>query len=186
MIKKFDGIGFALATSICITFAITSTVANSLVIGITTFSVLIVVNVITSLIRNIVNENMHITTYLVVCAAVVSITELLFDAYFPMEIVRLDIFIPLIVISCITLSGTGPFTQSFTQTIRDTLLKGASFVLLSILVGMIREFFGTGWLFGRQYLPDSKLAHIFVLAPGALITLGLIMAGVNSIKLIKK
>lgn len=168
----------------CPTLATTSSAANGLGMGLATTFVLLGSNVVISLIKSLVPDKVRIPAYVVVIATFVSVVEMVMQAYVPALYESLGIFIPLIVVNCIVLGRAEAFASKNTvgKSALDGLGMGLGFAMALAVLGSIREILGTGKVFGQTLYPDSYGMLIFVLAPGAFIALGYLIAVVNKLK----
>ena len=168
----------------CPTLATTSSAANGLGMGLATTFVLLGFNVVISLIKSLVPDKVRIPAYVVVIATFVSVVEMVMQAYVPALYESLGIFIPLIVVNCIVLGRAEAFASKNTvgKSALDGLGMGLGFAMALAVLGSIREILGTGKVFGQALYPDSYGMLIFVLAPGAFIALGYLIAVVNKLK----
>lgn len=175
---------FVIVLGLCPALAISTSLENALGMGIAVTFVLVFSNMIISGIRNIVPNKIRIPCFIVVIASFVTIVELLMAAYAPSLAKRLGIFIPLIVVNCIIMGRAEAFASKnkILPSIMDGLGMGIGFSLALSLVAIIREGIGSGKFFGRPIIPGFQPASIMVLAPGALLTLGIIIAIVNLVK----
>lgn len=168
----------------CPTLATTSSAANGLGMGLATTFVLLGSNVVISLIKSLIPDKVRIPAYVVVIATFVSVVEMVMQAYVPALYESLGIFIPLIVVNCIVLGRAEAFASKNTvgKSALDGLGMGLGFAMALAVLGSIREILGTGKVFGHALYPDSYGMLIFVLAPGAFIALGYLIAVVNKLK----
>ncbi len=175
---------FALLLGLCPTLAVSSNVRNGLGMGIAATFVLLGSNIIVSSVRSLIPAKIRIPCYIVVIATFVTIVELLLKAYFPVLDKSLGIFVPLIVVNCIILGRAEAFASKNTvlYSTFDALGMGLGFMLALLIISSIREFFGAGTLLGFQLIPGFQPAIIMVLAPGALLTLGLLIGFNNWLK----
>lgn len=141
-------------------------------------AVLICSNVVISLIKNFVPSKVRIPAYIVVIAAFVSVLQLVMEAYVPSLYATLGIFIPLIVVNCIVLGRAEAFASrhSVFDSCLDGIGIGLGFTIALTLLGAVREFLGTGKIFDLTIYPEQFGSLVFVLAPGAFIALGLLIA----------
>ena len=169
---------FVLLLGMCPTLATTTSALNGLSMGVATMAVLICTNFVISCIKNITPDKVRIPVFVVVIAAFVTVLQLIVKAYLPEIDKSLGIFIPLIVVNCIILGRAEAFAckQSPVASIFDGIGIGLGFTLALTMLGMVRELLGTGSLFGATILPESGNILLFVLPPGAFITLGLLTA----------
>lgn len=169
---------FVLMLGMCPTLGTTGSAINGMSMGLATMGVLICSNVVISLIKNLVPAKVRIPAYIVVIATFVSMLQLVMQAYVPALYATLGIFIPLIVVNCILLGRAESFASR--NGVFDSLLDGIGiglgFTLALTLLGACREFLGTGRIFNLEIYPEAYGSLVFVLAPGAFITLGLLIA----------
>ncbi|SHH26280.1 electron transport complex subunit RsxE [Clostridium grantii] len=177
-----ENIIFVQVLAMCPTLAVTSSANNGIGMGLATTVVLIGSNVVISLMRKFIPDKIRIPSYVVVIASFVTLLQLLLQGFLPALNDSLGIFIPLIVVNCAILgraeayaSKNGPLASFF-----DGLGMGLGFTFALGIIGLIREVLGTGLAFGIKITPASfQPPLIFVLAPGAFITLGILMALIN-------
>jgi electron transport complex protein RnfE len=175
---------FVLLLGMCPTLGTTSSAMNGMSMGLATMAVLIFSNLIISLIKNLIPDMVRIPSFIVVIASLVTILQMVIKAFAPEIDKSLGLFIPLIVVNCIILgraeafaAKNGPISSVF-----DGIGMGLGFPLGLTLLGATREFLGTGKIFSMTIFPDSYGALVFVLAPGAFIALGYLIAIVNKLK----
>ncbi|MDD7302955.1 MAG: electron transport complex subunit E [Bacteroidaceae bacterium] len=175
---------FVLLLGMCPTLGTTSSALNGMSMGLATMAVLICSNFIISLIRDLVPNAVRIPSFVVVIASLVTVLQMLIKAYAPDLDKSLGLFIPLIVVNCIILGRAEAFAakNSPLDSIYDGLGIGIGFTLALTLLGAIRELLGTGKVFDLTLFPESYGALVFVLAPGAFIALGYLIAIVNKLK----
>lgn len=175
---------FVLLLGMCATLGTTSSAYNGMMMGFATGAVLICSNVVISLIKNLVPDKVRIPAFIVIIASFVTVLQLVVNAWLPALNSSLGIFIPLIVVNCILLGRAEAFaskTGIFTAFL-DGLGSGIGFTVALILLGGVREIFGTGKIFGAEIYPEDYGMLLFVLAPGAFIALGYLIAIVNKIR----
>lgn len=175
---------FVLLLGMCPTLGTTSSAMNGMSMGLATMAVLTFSNLIISLIKNLVPDMVRIPSFIVVIASLVTILQMVIKAFAPEIDKSLGLFIPLIVVNCIILgraeafaAKNGPISSVF-----DGIGMGLGFTLGLTLLGAVREFLGTGKIFSMTIFPDSYGALVFVLAPGAFIALGYLIAIINKLK----
>ena len=175
---------FVLLLGMCPTLGTTSSALNGMSMGLATMAVLIFSNLIISLIKNIVPDMVRIPAFIVVIASLVTILQMCIKAFAPEVDASLGLFIPLIVVNCIILGRAEAFAakNSPIASVFDGIGMGLGFTLGLTLLGAIRELLGTGSVFSLSIFPDSYGALVFVLAPGAFIALGYLIAVVNKLK----
>ena len=177
---------FALVLGMCPTLATTTSAINGMSMGLATTFVLVCSNVVISLLKNLIPDKVRIPAFIVVIATFVTMVQLLMQAYLPSIYDVLGLFIPLIVVNCIVLGRAEAFAAKNTVGLSalDGLGMGLGFSLALTLIGAVRELLGTGCVFGLNLYSETYGMLIFVLAPGAFIVLGYLMALVH--KLLKK
>ncbi len=177
---------FVLMLGMCPTLGTTTSAENALGMGLATAFVLICSNMAIAAIKNIVPDKVRIPVFIVVIAALVSIVELLMQAYMPALYKSLGIYIPLIVVNCIILGRAEAFAakNSVVKSAFDGIGIGLGFTASLTVIGLVREFIGSGRFFGVQVYPDTFGTMIFVLAPGAFIVLSYLLLLFN--RLIRK
>ena len=175
---------FVLILGMCPTLATTTSAINGMSMGLATLFVLFGSNVVVSLVKNFIPDKVRIPAYVVVIATFVSVAEMLIHAYFPVIYDSLGIFIPLIVVNCIVLGRAEAFAAKNTvfRSALDGLGMGLGFTFALTLLGTVRELLGTGKVFGYVLFPEHYGALIFVLAPGAFIVLGYLIAIMNKLR----
>lgn len=174
---------FALLLGMCPTLATTTSALNGMAMGLATMFVLICSNSAISLIKNLVPDAVRIPSFIVVIAGFVTIVQLLMQAYLPSLYASLGLFIPLIVVNCIVLGRAEAVAAKYGvgHSALDGLGIGLGFTLSLTLLGFVREFLGSGSVFTLQLLPKEYGALIFVLAPGAFLVLGYLIALKNKL-----
>jgi len=177
---------FGLVLGMCPTLATTTSAMNGMSMGLATMFVLVCSNIVISLLKNVIPDKVRIPAFIVVIATFVSILQLLMQAYVPAIYATLGLFIPLIVVNCIVLGRAEAFAckNNVGLSAVDGIGMGLGFTLSLTVIGAVRELLGTGCIFGASIYDGQYGALIFVLAPGAFICLGYIMALVQ--KLLKK
>ena len=175
---------FSLFLGICSTLAITTTVNNAIGMGVSVIIVLIMSNVIISCVRKITPDEIRIPVYIVIIATLVKIIQMLIQAYAPSLNTSLGVFIPLIVVNCIILGRAESFAakNSPLSSLVDGVGCGLGFTLALTLLGCAREILGAGSIFGIALLPETTNILVFILPPGAFLTLGYIIAIFNKVK----
>ncbi len=169
---------FRLALGLCPTLAVTTSVKYGIGMGIAASMVLISSNLIISLVRNLIPKKIRIPIYIVVIATFVTIVEMLMQAYSPLLYDALGIFVPLIVVNCIILGRAEAYASknNVFYSVVDGIGMGIGFTLSLIVISAIREFAGSGSLYGFPVLPESfKPVIIMIMPPGAFLTLGYVL-----------
>ena len=175
---------FVLLLGMCPTLGTTSSAMNGFSMGLATTFVLICSNTVISLIKNIIPDKVRIPDFIVVIAAFVTVVEMIMQAYIPVLFDSLGLFIPLIVVNCIVLGRAEAFASKnnvFTSIV-DGIGMGLGFTMALTLLGTVRELLGTGKIFDFPLFPESYGILIIVLAPGAFIVLGYLIAIINKIR----
>ena len=175
---------FVLLLGMCPTLGTTSSALNGMNMGLATTAVLIFSNLIISLIKNLIPDMVRIPSFIVVIASLVTILQMLIKAYAPEVDASLGLFIPLIVVNCIILGRAEAFAakNDVVSSIFDGIGMGLGFTIALTLLGAVREILGTGKIFSLSLFPENYGALVFVLAPGAFIALGYLIAIVNRIR----
>ena len=175
---------FVLLLGMCPTLGTTSSAINGMGMGLATLFVLICSNVVISALKNLIPDLVRIPAYIVVIASFVTLLQMIMHAYVPGLYKTLGIFIPLIVVNCIILGRAEAFASKNKPipSFFDGLGIGLGFTLALTLLGMVREFLGTGKIFDLPVVPENYGMLIFVLAPGAFIALGYLIAIVNKLR----
>ena len=160
---------FVLTLGMCPTLAVTTSAINGLGMGLTTAAVLALSNLFISILRKVIPDKVRIPAFIVIVASFVTMVQLLLEAYLPSLNASLGIYIPLIVVNCIILGRAesyayhNPPIASFF----DGVGMGLGFTIALTLLGIFREFIGSGTFFGIRVFPEEYGVTIFVLAPGA-------------------
>ena len=174
---------FVLLLGMCPTLATTSSAINGMSMGLATAFVLICSNTVISTIKNFIPDQVRIPAYIVVIASFVTILQMCMQAFLPALYSTLGLFIPLIVVNCIVLGRAESFASKngVLASCMDGVGSGLGFTIALALLGCCRELLGTGKAFGLTVFPENYGALLFVLAPGAFIALGYLIAIVNKI-----
>lgn len=175
---------FVLLLGMCPTLGTTSSAINGMSMGLATAFVLICSNIVISALKNLIPDMVRIPAYIVIIATFVTVVQMSMEAFLPALYASLGLFIPLIVVNCIVLGRAEAFAAKnglFSSAI-DGLGMGLGFTLALTLLGATRELLGTGKFFGLTFLPEEYGSLIFVLAPGAFIALGYLIAIVNKLR----
>lgn len=175
---------FVLMLGMCPTLATTTSAINGMSMGLATMSVLICTNFVISLLKSVTPDKVRIPVFIVVIAAFVTVLQLFIKAYLPDIDKALGLFIPLIVVNCIILGRAEAFAckNDPVSSLMDGVGIGLGFTFALTLLGIIREFFGAGSFFGMPLLPETYNVLLFVLPPGAFISLGYLIAIVNKLR----
>lgn len=174
---------FILLLGMCPTLGVTSSAINGLGMGLATTFVLLMANIVVSLVKNLIPDKVRIPSFIVIIASFVTIVQLVMQAYLPSLYKSLGLFIPLIVVNCIVLGRAEAFASknSLISSAVDGLGIGLGFSFALVLLGGIREILGSGKIFNFTIYPENYVTLLFVLAPGAFIVLGYLIAIINRI-----
>jgi electron transport complex protein RnfE len=174
---------FVLLLGMCPTLGTTSSAINGMGMGLATLFVLVCSNAVISLLKNLIPDMVRIPAFIVVIASFVTLLQMIMQAYVPALYATLGLFIPLIVVNCIVLGRAEAFAAKNkpVASIFDGLGMGLGFTLALTLLGAVREFLGTGKVFDLTVMPEEYGMLAFVLAPGAFIALGYLIALINGI-----
>ena len=167
-----------LVLGMCPTLAVTTSVNKALGMGAATNFVLLMYNIIISLLKNVIPDKVRIPCFIVIIATFVSMVDLIIQGFVPALSESLGVFIPLIVVNCIVLGRAEAFASKNTvfDSMLDGLGMGIGFTISLVLIAAVREVLGAGSFMGWQFIPSDYNILIFVLAPGAFLVLGFIMA----------
>jgi len=196
----FDGIwqqntGLVVLLGLCPLLAVSGTVVNALGLGLATTLTLVFSNLAVSLARRLLRPEIRIPAYVIIIATVVTVIQLLMQAWFHDLYRVLGIFIPLIVTNCAIIGRAEAFASRNTPGLAalDGLATGLGFCLALVALGALREVIGHGTLMTHAHLmfgglgesmqltliPDHPGFLLAMLPPGAFIGLGLLIAGRN-------
>ena len=175
---------FVLLLGMCPTLGTTSSAMNGMSMGLATMFVLICSNMVISALKNVIPDMVRIPGYIVVIATFVTVVQMCMEAFIPALYASLGLFIPLIVVNCIVLGRAEDFAakNGVVASAFDGIGIGLGFTIALTLLGAIRELLGTGKLFNLTIMPEQFGSLIFVLAPGAFIALGFLIAIVNKLR----
>ncbi len=175
---------FVLLLGMCPTLGTTTSGMNGLGMGLATAFVLICSNVVISILKRLIPDKVHIPAYIVIIATFVTILQMVMEAYMPALYESLGLFIPLIVVNCILLGRAESFAAKNNPfaSFLDGAGIGLGFTFALTLLGSVRELLGTGNIFSFRLFPENYGMLIFVLAPGAFIALGYLIAIINKLK----
>jgi electron transport complex protein RnfE len=125
----------------------------------------------------------RIPSFIVIIASFVTIVELTMQAFVPALFDALGLFIPLIVVNCLVLGRAEAFASknNLGSSVIDGLGMGLGFSFALTLLGAVRELLGAGAIFGFKFIQGDGML-VFVLAPGAFIALGYLIALMNKLK----
>ena len=175
---------FVLLLGMCPTLATTTSLINGISMGLSTAFVLICSNIAISLIKNLTPDAVRIPVFVVGIASFVTVLQMCLAAFFPSINSSLGLYIPLIVVNCIILGRAEAFAckHGALDSMLDGIGVGLGFTLGLSLLGFFRELLGTGCVMGIRLLPETAGMLLFILPPGAFITLGYLIAVVNRLR----
>lgn len=189
MERLFNGIvkenpTFILMLGMCPTLAVTTSSVNGAGMGLSTTVVLLFSNMIISALRKIIPDRVRIPAYIVIVATLVTMVQLLLQAYVPSLYSALGIYIPLIVVNCIILGRAESYASKngVLESTFDGIGMGLGFTIALTCIGFVRELLGSGAIFGHTVIPEDFHISIFVLAPGAFFVLSILTALQNKFK----
>jgi len=179
-----DNAVFRLLLGLCPALAVTTSAKNGLGMGLATTFVLVCSNVVVSSLRRTIPPQVRIPCYIVIIASFVTVVQLCMEAYFYQLYQALGIFIPLIVVNCLILGRAEAFASKnpVLPAAIDGMGMGLGFAMALLVLGAVREIFGSGSLlgivlFGAEFQP----LLLMILPPGAFIAMGLLLALMNRI-----
>ena len=176
---------FVLMLGMCPTLAVTVSAMNGLGMGLSTTAVLVVSNALISLLRKIIPDKVRIPAFIVIVASVVTVVQLLLQAYVPAVYDALGIYIPLIVVNCIILGRAEAYASKngIVESACDGIGMGLGFTIALTCIGFVRELLGGGAVFGHVIIPEDFHISILVMAPGAFFVLACLTALQNKFKM---
>ena len=175
---------FVLMLGMCPTLAVTTTAVNGVGMGLSTTAVLVFSNLIISALRKIIPDRVRIPAYIVIVASLVTIFQLLLQAFVPSLYKSLGIYIPLIVVNCIILGRAEAYAakNGVLESAFDGIGMGLGFTVGLTCIAIVREVIGGGAVFGMELIPEDFRITIFGLAPGAFFVLAVLTALQNACK----
>ena len=165
---------FVMLLGMCPTLGVTSSAFNGLGMGIATLFVLLMSNIVVSIIKSQIPSKVRIPAFIIIIASFVTIVEMVLEAYIPFLFEQLGLFIPLIVVNCLSLGRAEAFASknNLWSSIVDALGMGIGFTIALTLLGAGREILGSGSLFNFRFVSeDANTFILFILPPGAFIAL---------------
>ena len=166
-----------LLLGMCPTLGVTTSAINGLGMGLATTFVLVMSNMVVSMVKGFIPDKVRIPAFIVIIASFVTVVELVMQGFVPALFEHLGLFIPLIVVNCIVLGRAEAFASKngVLSSVLDGLGMGLGFAMALTILGSIRELLGSGAIFSIKLIPGD-LMLVFVLAPGAFIALGYLIA----------
>ena len=177
---------FVLLLGLCPTLAVTTSAMNGLGMGLTTMVILALSNMFISMLRKVIPDTVRVPAFIVVVASFVTIVQFLLEGFIPSLYDSLGIYIPLIVVNCIILGRAEAYASKngVISSLFDGIGMGLGFTLGLTCIGIVRELFGAGQIFGFQVMPSIYTPiTIFILAPGAFFVLAFLVAFQNKMKI---
>ncbi|MCI8431033.1 MAG: electron transport complex subunit E [Lachnospiraceae bacterium] len=177
---------FVMMLGMCPTLAVTTSAMNGLGMGLTTMVILAMSNLIISMLRKAIPDDVRVPAFIVIVASFVTIVQFLLQAYIPSLNESLGLYIPLIVVNCIILGRAEAYASKnpMIASLFDGIGMGLGFTIGLTSIGLVRELIGSGKIFGLAVLPASyEPVSIFVMAPGAFFVLALLTGLQNKVKL---
>lgn len=174
-----------LMLGMCPTLAVTTSATNGFGMGLSTMAVLVMGNFLISLLRKVIPDSVRLPAFIVVVASLVTVVELVTQAYMPALYASLGLYIPLIVVNCIILGRAEAYASKNPPllSIFDGIGMGLGFTCALVVLGLVRELLGAGTAFGVSILPASyPNIAIFIMAPGAFIIMSLVVAVMNALR----
>lgn len=188
--------------ALCPLFAVTSSATNGLGLGLATLFVMVFANLMSTLLKGVVTRAVRIPVNILLIATLVTLTDLLLNAYLHDLHKVLGLFIPLIVTNCAVLGRVESFASrnAILPSLADGLAMGLGFTWVLVVIGGVREILGSGTLFSNASLllgenfkvlemvviEDYRGLLILILPPGGFIVLSLILALSKHIQVIKE
>ena len=175
---------FRMVLGMCPTLAITTAVSNGIGMGLAVTFVLVFSNLVISLLRKAIPDQIRIPAFIVVIASFVTIVQLVVKAFIPALDAALGVFIPLIVVNCIIFGRAEAFAfkNKPIPAIVDGLGMGIGFTIAITMICAVRELFGVGTLLGVQVMPAGYMPMDLLVKPaGGFIVLGLMLALMNKL-----
>jgi electron transport complex protein RnfE len=168
----------------CPTLATTTNVFGAFGMGIATLVVLICSNVLISLLRKVIPDNVRIPCYIVIIASFVTIVQMLVHAYVPALYDILGVYLALIVVNCIILGRAEMFASkhSVAHSALDGLGMGIGFTAALCVIATVREVLGAASFAGIAipFLESFKIEFL-VKAPGGMVVYGLMIAAISAL-----
>lgn len=176
---------FVLLLGLCPTLGTTTSAINGFSMGVAVIAVLTCSNILISVFKKSIPDQVRIPAFIMIIASLVTIVDMVMNAYTPELYKVLGLFIPLIVVNCIVLGRAESFASknSMLDSAIDGIGTGIGFTLALTVLGMVREALGNGSIFGYSFIPETvSPALIFILAPGGFMSIGILLAIINVIK----
>lgn len=169
---------------LCSMLAITTSVSNAIGMGLSVTAVLICSNLLISLLRKFIPNEVRIASYVVIIAGFVTIVEMVVHAFVPSLYKSLGVFLPLIVVNCIILARAESFASKNKplDSILDGLTMGIGYTIALLVISVVRELLGSGTIAGVNILGSNYDPMLIAVLPaGGFIILGCLIAGMNKL-----
>ena len=189
---------FVLLLGLCSSLAITTNLTNAIGMGMAVLAVLVMSNLIISLLRKVIPNEIRIPVFIVIIATLVKCVQMLMNAITPSLYESLGVFIPLIVVNCIILGRAESFASKngVLDSLLDALGMGIGYTFAVLVISFFRELIGTGGISlynpfdASQVIFDIKIfadyaVSIFTQPAGAFLTLGCILAFIQFLNIRK-
>lgn len=173
-----------LMIGLCPVLAVSSSALNALGMSVAVAFVLTCSNLVIAAIRKLVPDQIRIPIFIIIISTFVTISDYVMQAFTPELYAALGVFVPLIVVNCIILGRAEAFAyrNPVLNSTLDGLGMSLGFSLALVTIGVIREILGAGSVFGLTLFDPAAAATIMILPPGAFITIGFLMAGLNKLE----
>jgi len=173
-----------LMIGLCPVLAVSNNAINALGMSVAVAFVLVCSNLVVAMIRKITPDEVRIPIFIIVISTFVTISDYIMHAYYPDLYTALGVFVPLIVVNCIILGRAEAFAyrNPVLSSVMDGVGMSLGFAFALVSIGVIREILGAGSVFGFQLYNSAVAATIMILPPGAFITIGVLMAGLNKLE----
>lgn len=176
---------FVLLLGLCPTIGTTTSAINGMAMGLATAAVLVCSNFLVSLMKKLIPDKVRIPAYIMIIASLVTVVQMVMEAFTPELYKVLGLFIPLIVVNCMVLGRAESFASknSVMDSFFDGIGSGLGFTLALTLLGAIREVLGNGSFFNIGFFPANwEPALIFILPPGGFMTIAFVIAFQNYLR----
>jgi electron transport complex, RnfABCDGE type, E subunit len=167
-----------LSIGLCSSLAVTTNVFNGIGMGLAMTFVLIMSEMIISLFRRQIPEDIRLPIFIIIIAAFTTIVQLLLNAYIPSLSDALGVFLPLIVVNCIIMGRVESYASKnkVLDSVLDAFGMGLGYTWVLFVISLVREFLGSGTFFGIRVLPEAYTIAFFSRAPGGFFVFGLLTA----------
>jgi len=176
---------FVLALGLCPSLGVSTSLSNGIGMGLAATFVLVASNIIISMLKKVIPDQVRIPAYITIIATFVTILQMVMEAYLPSLFASLGLFIPLIVVNCIILGRAEAYAakNSVINSAIDGVVMGLGFTFALVVLSVIREILGANKLWGLEFIPGFQPMTIFILAPGGFFTMAFVIGMINYFKL---